>query len=217
MFLKLNQSQSTKKKILLGGFLQKPKTLFCRGKIKIVFKLKFQICIFEFVLYCKRKPHANFHKKILIFKALEFLKMKTLTHLRWRTPGTPKLWIWTSKILPDLWLLDLFCPIQKISTLHPNVHVTKRESYQGWVTFISLVAFYHSWEFAHQFSELIALFSKKWVNERFAKKERFTHLLIFGEWHELFAHIVHFWWATWAICAQRSLKKREWANRSFLK
>ena len=191
MFLKLNQSQSTKKKILLGGFLQKPKTLFCRGKIKIVFKLKFQICIFEFVLYCKRKPHANFHKKILIFKALEFLKMKTLTHLRWRTPGTPKLWIWTSKILPDLWLLDLFCPIQKISTLHPNVHVTKRESYQGWVTFISLVAFYHGWEFPHRFSELIALFFKK-MSEWVIHKKRAIH------------SFAHFWWVTWAICSHRS-------------
>ena len=28
-----------------------------------------QICIFAFVLYCKRKPHANFHKIILIFEA----------------------------------------------------------------------------------------------------------------------------------------------------
>ena len=41
-----------------------------------------------------------------------------------------KFWNWTSKIkikkiinkiLPDLWLLDLFCPIKKISTLHPTV------------------------------------------------------------------------------------------------
>ena len=31
----------------------------------------------------------------------------------------PKFWNWTSKIVPDLWLLDLFCPIKKISTLHP--------------------------------------------------------------------------------------------------
>ena len=25
----------------------------------------------------------------------------------------PKFWNWTSKIIPDLWLLDLFCPIKK--------------------------------------------------------------------------------------------------------
>ena len=90
MFLKLNQSQSTKKKILLGGFLQKPKTLFCRGKIKIVFKLKFQICIFEFVLYCKRKPHANFQKKILIFKALEFFENENIDVLALMRPSHAK-------------------------------------------------------------------------------------------------------------------------------
>ena len=26
---------------------------------------------------------------------------------------TPKIWIWTSKIIPDLWLVDLFWPIKK--------------------------------------------------------------------------------------------------------
>ena len=53
----------------LGGFLQKPKTRFFGGKNKKVNKLKFQICIFAFVLYCKRKPHDNFHQKLLIFEA----------------------------------------------------------------------------------------------------------------------------------------------------
>ena len=38
--------------------------------------------------------------------------------------------------------------------------------------------------------------------------------LIFGERPERFAHCAHFWWATWAIHSHRSLKKREWANRS---
>ena len=56
-------------KIFWGGFLQKPKTRFFGGNNKIVIKLKFQICIFAFVFYCKRKPPANFHKKILIFEA----------------------------------------------------------------------------------------------------------------------------------------------------
>ena len=82
--------------------------------------------------------------------------------------------------------------------------------------------------------------AKKWANERFAQKnERFAHLLLFGEqpeWlahgrsflvsnlseslmvphfgerPERFAHIAHFWWATWAIRSHRSPKKREWAN-----
>ena len=29
-----------------------------------------------------------------------------------------------------------------------------------------------------------------------------------------FPHLAHFWWATWAICSHRSLKKREWVNHS---
>ena len=41
--------------------------------------------------------------------------MRTLTRVRRRAQHacTPKFWIW---------LVDLFCPIKKISTLHPNVH-----------------------------------------------------------------------------------------------
>ena len=52
------------------------------------------------------------------------------------------------------------------------------------------------WEFAHLISEQIASFLVK--NERMSdllkkweirsKNERFTHLLIFGEWLEIFAH-----------------------------
>ena len=46
------------------------------------------------------------------------------------------------------------------------------------------------WEFAHLISERIAHFLFK--NERFAQKNvRFTHLLIFGEQNERFAHIAH--------------------------
>ena len=51
--------------IFIWVFLQKPKFA---GKNKIVLKLKFQICISAFVLYCKRKLHTNLKKKILIFK-----------------------------------------------------------------------------------------------------------------------------------------------------
>ena len=49
--------------------------------------------------------------------------MKTLTREHWRAPRAhaPKFWIWTSKIMPYLQLVDLFCPIKKISTLHPTV------------------------------------------------------------------------------------------------
>ena len=38
------------------------------------------------------------------------MKMKTLTRVRRRAP---KFRIWTSKIMPDLWLVALFCPIKK--------------------------------------------------------------------------------------------------------
>ena len=75
---------------------------FFGGKNKIVLKLKFKIRISAFVYYCKRKLCTNFHPK----KIWNFLKMKTLTRV-------PKFWIWTSKIMPDLWLLALFCPIKK--------------------------------------------------------------------------------------------------------
>ena len=68
LFLKPNQSQNRKEKFFLTVFIQKPKTRFFGGQNKIVFKLKFQICIFAFVLFCKRKLLANFHKKILIFE-----------------------------------------------------------------------------------------------------------------------------------------------------
>ena len=44
-----------------------------------------------------------------------------------------------------------------------------------------------------------------------------SNSLIFGERPERFAHTAHFWWATWAIHSHSSLRKREWANCSFLK
>ena len=50
-------------KFFLAVFLQKPKTCFFGGKHKIVLKLKFQICISVFVLYCERKLRTNFHTK----------------------------------------------------------------------------------------------------------------------------------------------------------
>ena len=52
-----------------------------------------------------------FTKNNNIWAPWNFLKMKTLTRMRRRVP---KFWIWT-------WLLDLFCPIKKKSTLHPTV------------------------------------------------------------------------------------------------
>ena len=49
------------------------------------------------------------------------LKMKTLTRVRLRV----KILYWTSKIIPDLWLLDLFCPIKINFHTPPYCTVTK--------------------------------------------------------------------------------------------
>ena len=131
LFLKLNQSQNTKKKFFLGVFLQKPKTRFFGGENKIVLKLKFQIRISAFVLYCKRKLRTNFHQKILIFEPPGiFWKWKL-----WRmhcTLHAPKFWIWTSKIMHDLWLVDLFCLIKKKFQPPPYCTVHGQLAQQWW-------------------------------------------------------------------------------------
>ena len=66
LFLKLNQFRNTRN-IFWGGFLQKSKTHFFGGPKwyrYLLFKSQFLHCISAFVLYCKRKLHANFHQKI---------------------------------------------------------------------------------------------------------------------------------------------------------
>ena len=60
---KAESEPKPEKQFFLGVFLLKPKMCFFGGENKIVLKLKFQICISAFVLYCKRKLHTNFHKK----------------------------------------------------------------------------------------------------------------------------------------------------------
>ena len=66
--IKAESEPKHEEKFFFGVFLQKPKMRFFEGKNKIVLKLKFQIRISAFVLYCKRRLRTNFHKKILIFK-----------------------------------------------------------------------------------------------------------------------------------------------------
>ena len=63
-------------------------------------------------------------------------------------------------------------------------------------------------------SELLVFFEK--MSERATWANR-SWSLVFGEWPELFAHIAHFWCATWAIRSHRSPKMRECGNRYFLK
>ena len=80
LFFKLNQSRNTKKIFFWWVFYLKPKMHFFGGPKWYFLKVKFQIFIYAFVLYCKRKLHANFHlKNINIWAPWKFLKMKTLT------------------------------------------------------------------------------------------------------------------------------------------
>ena len=45
--------------------------------------------------------------------------------MRWREPqaGMPKFWIWTAKIIPDLWLSAVFCPLKKITLPYCTVYI----------------------------------------------------------------------------------------------
>ena len=52
------------------------------------------------------KLHANFHKQILIYGCPGIF-------WKWKLWRACKIWIWTSKIIHDLWLVDLFWPIKK--------------------------------------------------------------------------------------------------------
>ena len=134
LFLKLNQSRNTKKQFFWGVFLQKPKTRFFEGENKIVLKLKFQIRISALVFYCKRKLRTNFHTKILIFKPPGIFWKWNL----WRACASthpPKFWIWTSKIMPDLWLVDLLCLIKK--KFHTSPYYRVPPVWATWATVVT--------------------------------------------------------------------------------
>ena len=69
-------------------------------------KVKFQICIFAFVLYVKGSFMPIFIKKILIFGSPGmFLKIKTLTHVQCAPALAENLDL---DFQNDLWLVDLF-------------------------------------------------------------------------------------------------------------
>ena len=106
-FFKLNQSQNIKN-IFLWFFFKNQKRAFWGSKI-VVYKLKFQICFSAFVLLCKRKHHANFHKKILMFRPPGIFENENFA----APERVPKIWIWTSKIMSDLCLSAVFCQTQK--------------------------------------------------------------------------------------------------------
>ena len=62
-----------------------------------------------------------FTKKINIFRPTGIKKMKTLLRVRRQAPRAiaPKIQIWTSKNIPDLWLIAVFCLINKIKITPP--------------------------------------------------------------------------------------------------
>ena len=97
LFLKLNQSRNTKKTKFLSFSLKTKNVLFWGSKI-VVFKTQISNLFFCVCFLCKRKLHADFHKKILIFRLIL---------------------IRTSKIIPDLWLSTVFCLIKKINITPP--------------------------------------------------------------------------------------------------
>ena len=54
---------------------------------------------------------------------------------------------------------------------------------------------------------------QKWGNEQIAHLYTKKKPILNMSDHEGFAHIAHFWWATWAIRSHRSPTIREWENR----
>ena len=68
------RAETRKKKYFGRVFYKNQKRTFLGVKIKYFF----QICMFAFVLYCKRKHHANFHKKYWYLRPLEIFKNENL-------------------------------------------------------------------------------------------------------------------------------------------
>ena len=100
--LKLSQSWNTKN--FLGGVL----------------KLKFWICFSAFVLLSKKKLHADFYKKLYYLGPLEYFENENLAACSpARAACAAKIWIWTYKIMLDLWLSAVFCTIKKIQITPP--------------------------------------------------------------------------------------------------
>ena len=115
LFLKLNQSGNTKEKFF-GGFSLKTKNTLFQGSKMVRYqqgtfkKSNLKFAFLHLFSNVKGSSMQIFTKNINIWAPWNILKIKTLTHVRRRAP---KFWNWTSKIIPELWLLDLFCPIKK--------------------------------------------------------------------------------------------------------
>ena len=114
-FLKLNQSWNMKNKFLGGGFLQNQKRTFWGVQNGTCKKSNFKFIFLRLFFYVKGSFLPIFTKKILIFGPSGiFLKWKL-----WRvcdgarSMRALKFWNWPSKIIPYLWVLDLFSLIKK--------------------------------------------------------------------------------------------------------
>ena len=69
-----------------------------------------------------------FTKNINIQASQNFLKKrKTLPRMHQRAL---EIWIWTFKIIPDLWLSAIFCPIKKIKITPPYWSMWSSQSFQ---------------------------------------------------------------------------------------
>ena len=72
--------------------------------------------------------YSNFFSSVLALKTIgtQLLFWSVVLKMHKKTLFTAKIWIWTSKIIPDLWLVDLFCLIKKMSILHPSLQLPTR-------------------------------------------------------------------------------------------
>ena len=95
--------RNTKKTIFWGIFFKNQKCTFLGVHNGTFLKSNFKFVFLNLLFNVKGSFKPIFPKKILIFGPPGIIwKLKL-----WRA------WIWTSKIIPGLWLDDLFCPIKK--------------------------------------------------------------------------------------------------------
>ena len=100
------ESKLRHKETNVGGFSSKTKNAVFWGSKMVLFESQISNLYFCVCSLNKKKILAYFHQKILIFGPPGIF-------WKWKLGRAcvPKFWNLTSKIIPDLWLLDLFCPI----------------------------------------------------------------------------------------------------------
>ena len=91
-------------------FFKNQKHAFSRVKIKKFLNSNFKFVFLYLFFIVKGGFVPILTKKYLYFSPLEFFANENFDACALQAP---KLLIWTSKIMPEFWLLDLFCPIKK--------------------------------------------------------------------------------------------------------